>query len=53
MDPDPAPDSALFVTDLQNGNKIIFLLSFYAHTFLKVHLHHSSKIGIYNEVTEQ
>jgi hypothetical protein len=40
MDPDPEPDPypALFVTDLQDAS------NFYAYFFLKVHLHHSSKI---------
>ncbi len=35
--PDPAPDPAIFVSDLQDGN-------FFAYYFLKVHLHHFSKI---------
>jgi hypothetical protein len=39
-DPDPAPDPALFVIDLQDANK----KEFFALYFLQVHLHHSSKI---------
>jgi hypothetical protein len=41
MDPDPAPDFALFVSDFQDANKKYF---FFAYYFLKVHLHHSSKM---------
>ncbi len=42
MDPDPDadPDPAIFVSDLQDINKKYFF-TFY---FLKVHLHHFSKI---------
>jgi hypothetical protein len=41
MDPDPA----IFVIDLQHANKkLIFNTSFSAYYFLKVHLHHFSKI---------
>jgi hypothetical protein len=36
----PAPDLALFVSDLQDANKIFFLsLSFNAYSFLKANLH--------------
>ena len=42
MDPDPA----IFVIDLQDANKkIFFLILFFSdYYFLKVHLHHFSKI---------
>jgi hypothetical protein len=41
MDPDPA----IFVIDLQNASKkLIFYTIFSAYYFLKVHLHHISKI---------
>jgi hypothetical protein len=55
MDPDPA----IFINDLQEANKklifftiqeankkLIFLQSFSAYYFLKVHLHHFSKIKV-------
>jgi hypothetical protein len=40
MDPDPA----IFVIDLQVANKKIIFKQISAHYFLKVHLHHFSKI---------
>ena len=44
-DPDPAPDPALFVIDLQDANKKTnFFEKFSAYYFLKVHLHNFSKI---------
>jgi hypothetical protein len=52
MDPnaDANPDPALFVSsDLQDANK----KDFHAYSFLKVHLHHSSKIKGQKEVTKQ
>jgi hypothetical protein len=51
MDPDPA----IFVIDLQDANKklIYFLKSFSAYYFLKLHLHHFSKIKSQKEVTKQ
>jgi hypothetical protein len=51
MDPnaDADPDPAIFVIDLQDANK----KDFYADSFLKVHLHHSSKIKSQKEVTKQ
>jgi hypothetical protein len=59
-DADPAPDadpvldadSALFIRELQDTNKknIFFLFSFF---FLKVHLHHPSKIISHKKVTKQ
>ncbi len=50
MDLAPAPDPALFISDLQDANKQTnftnkkFFLNFFTFYFLKVHLHHSSKI---------
>jgi hypothetical protein len=46
MDQDSVPDPAIFVIDLQDANnKNNFLLkSFSAYYFLKVHLHHFSKL---------
>jgi hypothetical protein len=41
LDPDADPDPALFVRDLQNN---FVSQSFYAYSFLKVYLHHSSTI---------
>ncbi len=46
MDPDPA----IFVIDLQHASKkLIFNTIFSAYYFLKVHLHHFSKIKIQKE----
>jgi hypothetical protein len=56
-DPDSDPDPAIFAIDLQDANtklikkKIFF--SFSAYYFLKVHLHHFSKIKSQKEVTKQ
>jgi hypothetical protein len=46
------PDSAIFVSDLQDVNKKLFFfsLSFIAFCFLKVHLHHFSQTKIPEEV---
>ena len=47
MDPDPDsdPDPAIFVIDLQDASKkLIFITIFSAYYYLKVHLHHFSKI---------
>jgi len=53
-DPDADPDTAIFVSDLQEVNKKLFLfLGFFAYCFLKVHLHHFSKIRSHKEVTKQ
>jgi hypothetical protein len=42
---DPDPDPAIFVIDLQHASKkLIFNKNFSANYFLKVHLHHFSKI---------
>jgi hypothetical protein len=47
VDPDADPDPAIFVIDLQEANKKqIFLMKLFAYYFLKVHLHHFSKIKI-------
>jgi hypothetical protein len=52
MDPDSDLDPAIFVIDLQEANKKqIFKKSFSAYYFLKVHLHHFSKIKSQKEVT--
>jgi hypothetical protein len=50
MDPDPA----IFVIDLQDANKKLIILktSYSAYYFLKVHLHHFSKIISQKEVTK-
>jgi hypothetical protein len=57
MDPDPysGPDSdpAIFVIDLQDANKTLIIKNFSAYYFLKVHLHHFSKIKSQKEVTKQ
>jgi hypothetical protein len=52
MDPDldPAPDSAIFVLNLQDAYKNYFFSACY---FLKLHLHHFSKIKCHKEVTKQ
>jgi hypothetical protein len=50
MDPDPA----FFIIDFQDANnKLIKKKSFSAYYFLKVHLHHFSKVKRQKEVTEQ
>jgi hypothetical protein len=47
---DPTPDPAIFVSDLQEGNKNNnFSAKFFAYYFLKVHLHHFSKIKSINK----
>jgi hypothetical protein len=50
MDPDTAPDPAIFVTDLQDANKKLFFSAYY---FFKVHLHHFSETKSHKEVTKQ
>jgi hypothetical protein len=45
MDSDPDPDPAIFIIGLQDASKkLIFNTIFSAYYFLKVHLHHFSKI---------
>jgi hypothetical protein len=53
LDSDPEP--AIFVIDLQDANKkLVFLKKgFCAYYFLKIHLHHFSKIKSPKEVTKQ
>ncbi len=47
MDPDSDPDPVIFVIDLQDASKkLMFNTIFSAYYFLKVHLHHFSKINI-------
>ncbi len=48
---DPAP--AIFVIDLQDANKKPFKKKVSAYYFLKVHLHHFSKVNSPKEVTKQ
>jgi hypothetical protein len=43
-DPDPTPDPSNFVSDLQDGNLKLFFSKFFAFYFMKLHLHHFSKI---------
>jgi hypothetical protein len=49
----PAPGHAFFVSDLQDANKIYFLLYVLFSFLIKVHLHHSSKIKSHKEVAKQ
>jgi hypothetical protein len=55
VDPDSDLKPAFFAIDLQDANKKqIFLQSLSAYYFLKVHLHHFSKIKSHHkEVTKQ
>jgi hypothetical protein len=53
MDPDADPDPAIFVTDLQGRQEQKKISKFFANYFLKVHLHHFSKIKTHKEVTKQ
>ena len=54
LDPDSDRDPAIFVIDLQDANKkLIKKKSFSAYYFLKVDLHHFSKIKSQKEVTNQ
>jgi hypothetical protein len=52
-DLDSYPDLAIFFIDLQDANKINLKKSFSAYYFLKVHLHHFSKIKSPKEITKQ
>jgi hypothetical protein len=46
-DPDAGPDPVIFVSDLQGVNKkLFFFLLILLITFLKVHLHHFSRIKV-------
>jgi hypothetical protein len=55
LDPDSDPDPAIFDIDLQEANKkfIFYKNRFSAYYFLKVYLHHFSKINSPKEVTKQ
>jgi hypothetical protein len=56
LDPDSDPDAdpSIFVIDLQDANeKLILKKSFPAYYFLKIFLHHFSKIKSQKEVTKQ
>jgi hypothetical protein len=44
MDPDPDPNPAIFVSDLQDVNKIFSFQVLFAYYFLRYILHHFSKI---------
>jgi len=46
------PDPAIFVIDLQNQQKTYLKKSFSDYYFLKVYLHHFSKIKSPKEVTK-
>jgi hypothetical protein len=50
---DSDPDPAIFVINLQDANKKLSLKKFSAYYFLRVHLHHFSKINSPKEVTKQ
>jgi hypothetical protein len=53
-DPDADPNPAIFVIDLKDANKKqLKKKRFSAEYFLKVHLHHFSKIKSQKEVTKQ
>ncbi len=52
--PDADPDPSIFMIDLQDANKkIIIKKVFSAYYFLKVLLHHFSKVKSQKEVTKQ
>jgi hypothetical protein len=53
MDPDSDSDPAIFVFDLQDAIKKLTFLSSSVYYFLKVHLHHFSKIKGQKEVKKQ
>jgi hypothetical protein len=54
MDPDADADPSIFVIDLQERpTKINFFIKFSAYYFMKVHLHHVSKIKKPKEATKQ
>jgi hypothetical protein len=54
MEPDLDADPSIFIIDLQDANKkLIFLKVFLHFTFLKVLLHHFTKIKSQKEVTKQ
>jgi hypothetical protein len=49
MDPDPS----IFIIDLQDANKKLFLKKVSAYYFFKVLLHHFSKVKRQKEVRKQ
>ncbi len=54
FDVDPEPDPSVFITDLQDANKKLITNFFSsAYYFLKILLHHFSKIKSQKEVTKQ
>jgi hypothetical protein len=53
MDPVADPDPSIFIIDLQDANKKLILKKISAYHFLKVLLHHFSKIKCQKEVTKQ
>ncbi len=53
MDPDADPDSAIFVSDLQDITKIIFFLVFLLNTFWRYIYIIFQKIKSHKEVTKQ
>jgi hypothetical protein len=53
MDPDANSDPAIFVSELQDSHQEKMFLSFFAYYFLKVHLHHFSKIKNYGTKKSQ
>ncbi len=54
LNADSDPDPAIFIIDLPEANKKKFFeQSFSTYYFLKVHLHHLSKIKSQIEVTKQ
>jgi hypothetical protein len=51
---EPDPDPTLFINDPQDAyKKYFFSQLFFAYYFLKIHLHHSSKVKGHKEVTKQ
>jgi hypothetical protein len=53
MDPDSNPDSSIFIIDLQDAKKQIFVKIFPAYYSLKVLFSNFSKIKSQKEVTKQ
>jgi hypothetical protein len=55
MDPDADPDPYIFIIDFQfqDANKKLIKKCFSAYYFLKVLLHHFSKVKSQKEVTKQ
>jgi hypothetical protein len=46
-------DPAIFVSDLQDSHYKLTFSKFFAYYFLKLHLHHSSKLRSHEGVTKQ